>query len=238
MLRPDRALARKRKHVELEEGTAQANEQDSAVPLTPQNQYENGQSPSNAAGDSLPANFNELADMSFTWPFPMDMKAQPRARTLPRAFRRKMCNSIVKENGRAEVAIYYALDPAQCSLQIQILREHVPKLAMNLFGIDIEDRQSGWVIVSEHGSEVELVGELAKYRMSRCDETAIKKHIGKRIVEVIQGSPRRIDEVENGYELTRLLGLTIWGSAMSNGILEVTADPERLADVEAILWPR
>ncbi|KAM3426090.1 hypothetical protein MY4824_010106 [Beauveria thailandica] len=75
---------------------------------------------------------NAFLDASL--PFGLDLMSRPRARNLPRIFKQRMCDGIVKQDARAKASIIYTPDPTDCTLQLEILRLAVPDLATNLYG--------------------------------------------------------------------------------------------------------
>ncbi|KJK77051.1 hypothetical protein H634G_07627 [Metarhizium anisopliae BRIP 53293] len=143
-------------------------------------------------------------------------------------FHPRMCDRIVQKNGHVEVGIYYDAHLTKFLLNIRVLRESIPHLAIRLFGCCLAEVSTGWVLEVEQGPDVNLGGN-GHLRLSRASVDAVGLFIGTPIREL----------VDRGNETTTLLSLYVWGTPKSNGLIQIEAPVDRLCSiVVSKLWPQ
>ncbi|KAM3548227.1 hypothetical protein MY1884_009269 [Beauveria asiatica] len=232
LLDSEQPKAKKRRHADGNtESVALAPSLDSTHRSPPMSEIAQSRSPP-LQPDAISNYLNVFPDLNYSF----DLMSEPRARNLPRIFKQRMCDGIVKQDARAKVSIFYAPDPTDCTLQLEVLRLAVPDLATNLYGIVIKDKEPGWKIEWEQGAEMNLDGSDATLKISRCSEASIGRWVGDSVLDSLRESWRRKMEIDNGDELTQLVSLTIRGDASSSALLEVKVNPSNLGIIRNLLW--
>ncbi|KAK2590666.1 hypothetical protein QQS21_011646 [Conoideocrella luteorostrata] len=172
--------------------------------------------------------FNQIDDI-VGFPSP----SLPLAESLPKVFKPRMCDAIVKDDlcVVAFITLSY-LSPSTVHLDVDIYRASVPDLVNELYGETVRyDEPSGWKLILQSGSEVSIESEFA---FERARETGLQNFIGESVRAAVNKDPGRQMEIRRGEELTRRVSLKISSGPSSR--LRITLDAAAMSPLETQLW--